>query len=114
MPPMIASWPSSVLSPNNRDHWSKRAKSKKAQRLEWASLARLQGLKAPHEGQVQVRLEFVPTDRRPRDLDNLLASCKAGLDGLADALQVNDNRFRITFDMGEPVKGGACVKVWVS
>lgn len=33
---------------------------------------------------------------------------------IADALQVNDSRFRITFDMGEPVKGGACVKVWVA
>lgn len=111
--PMIASWPASVLSPNSREHWTKRAKFKKSQRLEWATLARASRMTAPREGKVDVRLEFIPTDRRPRDADNMLASCKAGLDGLADALGVNDSRFRITFDMGEPVKGGACVRVWV-
>lgn len=111
---ITASWPASILSPNSRVHWRPRAKAKKAQRVEWATLAVAHQLKAPREGKVEVRIEFVPADRRPRDADNLLASCKAGLDGLADAMGVNDSRFRITFDMGEPVKGGACVKVWVA
>ncbi len=110
---MIASWPDSILSPNSRAHWALRAKAKKAQRAEWAALAHVSSMKAPREGKVEVRLEFIPSDRRPRDADNLLASCKSGLDGLADAMRVNDSRFRITFDMGEPVKGGACVKVSV-
>jgi crossover junction endodeoxyribonuclease RusA len=45
-------------------------------------------------------------------LDNLLASMKAGLDGLADALGVDDSRWRLLIEMGEPVKGGCvCVKV---
>ena len=107
------SWPASVLSPNSREHWTKRAKYKKAQRNEWAMIALHAKAKAPRDGKIDVRLEFVPSDRRPRDLDNCLAAVKSGLDGLADALGVNDSRFRITFDMGEPVKGGACVKVWV-
>lgn len=111
---MIASWPASVLSPNSREHWAKRARVKKEQRLEWYALAMSERMRAPREGKIAVRLEFVAGDRRPRDADNLLASCKAGLDGLADALGVNDSRFRITFDMAEPVKGGACVKVSVS
>lgn len=107
-------WPDSILSPNNRDHWRVRSMAKKQQRADWRALACHYKLKAPAEGKVEVRMEFIPSDRRPRDADNLLASCKAGLDGLADAMGVNDSRFRITFDMGEPVKGGACVKVWVA
>lgn len=111
--PLIMSWPNGSLSPNSRAHWGKVAKLKRVQRAEWAALAMASRVKAEGE-KVHVRLEFVPSDRRPRDLDNLLASVKAGLDGLADAMRVNDNTFRITFDMGEPIKGGACVRVWVS
>ena len=113
MKQIIASWPDSILSPNSRAHWGRKAKAKKAQRAEWATLAKVYKLTAPSEGKIEVRMEFIPTDRRPRDADNLLASCKAGLDGLADGMGVNDSRFRITFDIGEPMKGGACVKVWV-
>jgi hypothetical protein len=33
-------------------------------------------------------------DKRMRDADNCLAAAKAALDGLADALQVNDRNFQ--------------------
>jgi hypothetical protein len=41
-----------------------------------------------------------------RDFDNAIASLKASLDGLADALRVDDNRFRLSFAWGEPCKPG--------
>lgn len=37
-------------------------------------------------------LAFYLPDARPRDDDNLCAACKAYRDGIADALQVNDNQ----------------------
>jgi crossover junction endodeoxyribonuclease RusA len=63
---------------------------------------------------LRVSLDFRPPDRRRRDLDNLLASMKAGLDGLADALGVDDSRWRLAIEMGEPAAGGCvCVTVEV-
>lgn len=52
-------------------------------------------------------MDFLPPDRRRRDMDNLLASCKGLLDGIADALGVDDSRFAITLALtSEPVKFG--------
>jgi len=38
-------------------------------------------------------ITFIQPDRRARDRDNLLAACKPMLDGVADALGVNDSQF---------------------
>lgn len=43
---------------------------------------------------IPVSIVFVAPDRRHRDLDNCLAAAKSQLDGIADALGVNDKRFR--------------------
>lgn len=49
-----------------------------------------------------VRIIFHAPDRRKRDLDNLLSSCKAYLDGIALAYGINDTLFRpITIDFAE-------------
>lgn len=85
------------------------AKAKKAYRATCRRIADEHGLslapKAPTS--VMVALTFVPPDRRHRDLDNLLASMKSGLDGLADSMGVNDSRFRVTMDLADdPVKEG--------
>lgn len=61
-------------------------------------------------GRVLLVLEFVPPDRRERDDDNLVACFKAGRDGIADALGINDNRFTTQFSLrAEPVKDGAVI-----
>ena len=65
-----------------------------------------EALKAPPKG-LDVALIFVPPDRRARDLDNLLASMKSGLDGLADAIGVDDSRWRLRMEVAEDtIKGG--------
>ena len=57
---------------------------------------------------MRVSLTFVPPDRRRRDLDNLLASMKSGLDGLADAMGIDDSHWKLAIEMSpETVKGGA-------
>lgn len=89
-------WPSRALSPNARKHFRVVAKYKKAARLETFALARSAGVNEivwPTEGRLMVWITGYPADRRARDADNLLASMKGHLDGLADAIGVNDSRF---------------------
>lgn len=41
------------------------------------------------------------------DWDNIVASLKSGLDGIADALGIDDSRFRLAMDLSaDPVTGG--------
>lgn len=65
----------------------------------WA--ARQQGATRLQTPSLAVTLRFVPPDRRARDIDNLVASMKSGLDGLADVLQVDDSRWRLTAELPE-------------
>lgn len=103
-------WPPRQLSPNAREHWGTLAKVKKSYRARCAGIARVAGVRALVTGKdaLGVHLTFLPPDRRPRDWDNLVASMKAGLDGLADALGVDDSRWRLSFEVDRQtvVKGG--------
>lgn len=89
-------WPTRKLSPNARVHWAQLAKAKAEYRLACFSLCREAGLKAGMFGdtdEIMLTLEFVPPNRARRDADNCLASMKAGIDGISDALQLDDRRF---------------------
>lgn len=86
-------WPPKELSPNARVHWSKRSKAAAAYRRECAWLVRAAGIKAPDSERIALWIDFFPPDKRQRDDDNLLAAFKAGRDGIADALDINDKRF---------------------
>lgn len=89
-------WPPSALSPNARLHWSKIAKAKKAYRKACYVLALEAGLRGVDwEGDIHFWIDFYPPDKRQRDDDNMIAAFKSGRDGLADALGVDDKRFRI-------------------
>jgi crossover junction endodeoxyribonuclease RusA len=105
---LSAPWPARELSPNARGHWSRAARAKRHQRALWASLAHQAGLGGVRGlGMAwEVHLAFAAPCRRARDLDNLLAACKAGLDGLADAMGVDDRHWRIAIDRADPVSGG--------
>lgn len=94
MTELILPWPPKELSPNARGHWSKRAKAAKSYRKTCWALAKEAGIRVDWEGDVHLWLSFLPPDRRARDDDNLIASFKSGRDGLADALGIDDKRFR--------------------
>ena len=102
-------WPPTALSPNTRHaHWSALARAKKRFRAACAITAQAQGAR-PMAGKFEalaVNLRFVPPDRRLRDLDNCIASMKSGLDGLADVLGVDDNRWRLSAEMVAGEIGG--------
>ena len=107
-------WPPSSLNPNTRKHWASHAAAKKGYRTSCAWHAVSQGAKKLPPGRITVSLRFVPPDRRRRDLDNLIASMKSGLDGLADALGVDDNNFRLVAELVTDGTIGGMVKVEVT
>lgn len=92
----VLPWPPAGLSPNARLHWAALSKLKKQYREACRLQVLAQGAQ-PMQGCLRVQLEFVPPNRRKRDWDNLVASMKSGLDGLADALQVDDSQFVLSF-----------------
>lgn len=102
-------WPARELHPNSRSHWAVKSRATKAARTQAYWLAHM-GMTDLTEGPIAVRIVFHPPDKRRRDLDGMLSACKAYLDGIADAHAVDDNRFRLTIERGEPVKGG-CVNI---
>ncbi|WP_312905408.1 RusA family crossover junction endodeoxyribonuclease [Stutzerimonas nitrititolerans] len=104
---IILPWPPKELSPNARVHWAKKSKAAKQYRAECFLLTKKAGIAAPLADEILFALEFVPPDRRKRDDDNLLASCKALRDGVADALGIDDNRFITQLRISRAtVKGG--------
>lgn len=93
---LMLGWPPSELSPNKRLHWSKVAKYKAMYREAcWAMTleqVRIRTDRAP-AGPLHLTMVFVPPDRRSYDRDNLVARMKAGLDGVCDALGIDDKQF---------------------
>jgi crossover junction endodeoxyribonuclease RusA len=109
MPYVVLPWPPRELSPNHRHaHWSQLARAKKRYRAACALISRAQGAGRVEWPEMAVSLTFVPPDKRRRDWDNLVASIKAGLDGLADVLGVDDSRWTVTSRIahGETKRGG--------
>ena len=104
-------WPDKSLHPNARSHGAVKSRATKAARTQAYGLAHM-GMGELPEGPIAVRIVFHPPDKRGRDLDNMLASCKAYLDGISDAYGVNDARFVLTLERGPVIKGG-CVSVTI-
>lgn len=99
-------WPPRAVHPNARQHWAPKARATRRMRQDAAWSARAAGLRAA-DGSLTVRLRFCPPDARRRDLDGMIASCKAYLDGIADALGVDDSRFALGAMVCAPVAAGA-------
>ena len=101
-------WPPKACNPNARNHWTKLSVAKRRLRDMWFISARNQGAGRLDALHLTISLQFVPPDRRRRDMDNMLASCKAGMDGLSDLFGVDDSRWLLRLSIApEPVKGGA-------
>lgn len=97
-------FPDMRLNPNSSKgrHWTSTSALRKKARNDatWltkgAMLQRLLEKLPPLEfgaGAVALTITFIQPDRRARDRDNLLAACKPALDGVADALEINDSQF---------------------
>lgn len=104
-------WPPKELSPNARIHWAKLAKSKKAYRQACAWAAKGQGAQPLAAEKLHLSLTFYAPTRRTYDLDNALARMKAGLDGLADVLGVDDKHWSLSIRRGDTTGGKVLVEV---
>lgn len=98
---VILPWPPKELSPNATPHWAVRNLHRQRYKQACYWLAFEAGIRpnVKYKGPFNVHLKFIPPTRRRRDEDNLLASCKALLDGLAMALGVDDSEFRLTHEV---------------
>lgn len=88
-------------------HWALAARAKRIYRLAcWAEVMGQKPDKVP-EGPLYLELTFHPPDGRSYDRDNLVARMKAGIDGMADALKINDRQFTtLAVRLAIPTIGG--------
>jgi crossover junction endodeoxyribonuclease RusA len=104
-------WPPRCLHPNSRKHWGERGPAVKKARADAYLLTKAAmgsfALAFPEGVGVYVKLTFCPPNKRKHDIDGCLSANKAALDGIADALGVDDSRFSLTLERGAVVKGGA-------
>jgi len=101
-------WPPSALKPNgSHGHWSKKSTAAKRYKADCAIVCRAAGLHPVTVESAHLSLRFCPPDRRRRDIDNMLATVKYGLDAISEAIGVDDQHFGFTLTRGEPVKGGS-------
>lgn len=109
-------WPSPNLMPNraNGNHWSKTSKLRKDARMEaWLIAKPLVRGYVPMANEIALKLVFIQPDERRRDRDNLLASFKNSIDGIADALGIDDSRFNpVTISREFGSKPG-CVRITI-
>jgi crossover junction endodeoxyribonuclease RusA len=95
-------FPDARLNPNRSKgvHWAATSALRKSARTDAWMLTRAEASKTAWYGaerrkadSVPLTITFIQPDRRHRDRDNLLAACKPALDGVADALEINDSQF---------------------
>ena len=109
---IVLPWPDKRLSPNARLHWRAKMAPKKAAKEQagYLTLA-ADGFRAAKaslagDGPIAVEMRFYPPDRRHRDDDNMIGCMKAARDGIAEALGVDDRRFRPHYIFEEAEKPG--------
>ena len=93
---IVLDFPPKDLFPNRASgkHWGNLYKLKSDYRESSTWLAKSQLGDWKHNGNpIVLTLAFHMPDKRWRDADNCLAAAKAGIDGLADAIMVNDRIF---------------------
>jgi crossover junction endodeoxyribonuclease RusA len=88
-------WPSSELSQNARTHHAVKARAVKKARNDafWLTKAVNDGSLKDAET-LRVTFEFCPPDYRKRDVMNAFGAMKYACDGIADAIGVDDVKWR--------------------
>jgi crossover junction endodeoxyribonuclease RusA len=103
---VVLPWPPSALRPNasSPGNWRKKANAAKAYKADCILLVPKSICEGTH-----LAITFFPPDRRRRDLDNMLAAFKWGVDAIASVMGVDDYQFSLSLKRGDPVKGGLVV-----
>lgn len=100
-------WPPKELWPNSRkDRRGISGIRAKYRQDAWA-LAR----EARFSATAHLRITFRPPTAGKRDLDNMLAAIKAGLDGVAQAAGQDDSEWALTIRKGDPARPHGAVVI---
>lgn len=102
------------LSLNDRNmHWGKKSTITRRLRTEARQLAEYK--RVPPMNRIHVTLCWQPDTRRPRDLDNPVATLKPCIDGLRDAgVITDDDSTRVTSEVRIlPVTKGTTARIWL-
>ena len=107
-------WYSQELSPNSRKHWAVVSRAKR-QHKELANIyTRNANVKfSDDKHKVFLNITYCPPSKRRYDLDNCLASSKAYIDGISQAIGIDDSRFAIQMQMSEDTFDGS-IRVTIS
>lgn len=106
-------FPPSELTPHAKGYWRKKAEATKKYRRLCAEEALAQGLR----GMSAERVRATVTIHRPnlrRDYQNCISCFKAGIDGIADVIGVDDRYWSIEFVEGELRRPHGCVVVEIA
>lgn len=104
-------WPDRKLSPNARVHWATLASERKKAKAHAFYIVRSDGVGIIDADAITVGVSFYPPDRRPRDIDNCISSCKAAFDGIAQAIGIDDSQWKFGPPTIGPVEKYGLVKV---
>ena len=103
-------WPDTRLSPNARLHWAEKSRiaaNTKAQAAWAARAANAHTLKGAKR--LEAVITFYPPNNRRRDMDNMIASVKSQIDGIASVVGVDDSRWVMSFMKGDTAHPHGCV-----
>jgi len=101
---LTLSWYPKELNPNSSCHYHVKAKHKAIYKelCYWLT----KEAKIPKDDYKELHIIFYKPNRRHMDLDNMLASIKSGLDGMCQALEIDDRCFKkITVEIAENIGG---------
>lgn len=100
--------PDKNLSPNNKNgkHWlsTKKVKEKAKEDAKLLTLEAIQSANKVYYYET-LKITFIYPTKHNRDLDNALASCKAHIDGMSEALGIDDGKFTTMILKKEYQKG---------
>jgi len=97
-------WYPKELNPNSSCHFHVKAKKRAIYKNECFWLTKMANI--PKSDYAEMHIIFYKPNRRHMDLDNMLASMKSGLDGMCDALEMDDRCFKkITIEISENIGG---------
>lgn len=102
-------WPPAKLTQNGQygRHWRTKQTAAASYKADCKIMCRAAAIGRMEGDRAHLSIRFCPPDRRRRDLDNMFASFKHGIDAVAEAIGIDDYGFAFTIVRGEPVKGGS-------
>jgi Holliday junction resolvase RusA-like endonuclease len=104
-------WYPKELSPNSSCHFHVKAKKKAIYKelCYWTT----KEANIPKSDYKELHIIFYKPNRRHMDLDNMLASIKSGLDGMCNALEMDDRCFKkITIEIAKDIGGMINIEIY--